>query len=237
MRDKILLKSCVNPLALFSLEPLIAEINVQPNSETVLSDLCSRNSDCSLEAMIERCTEISLLNYTLAIVPAEKNILTKLIWPLRDARVSYIMGNYLGTIALSGMMAEMAAIVFFDLGDEKTKNIPLDKKQQVILFGCRFECLGQKQRIMELKKLGIISQELGGAFETIRKIRNNYLHFWSYDHGAAPRDAVKVFRSAIEIAVALLGVGFEDGKTILTPEMVRYLKKRKLYKSVTPNSV
>jgi hypothetical protein len=44
----------------------------------------------------------------LVAVPAEQRILDKLAWPLRHAKASYMVGNYLAVIALYGM-AEMVA--------------------------------------------------------------------------------------------------------------------------------
>lgn len=237
MSEKLTLKSWVNPIAMFSLEPIISEIEVRPSAEVVLRDLCSYDVDSSLEAMATRCGEVTPLNNALSLVPSEKNILTKLIWPLRNARACYVMGNYIGTIALCGMMSEMAAIVIFDIADPTIDDKPLNKKQQVRRFGCRFERLGQKQRIKELEKLGIINPTLVNAFETVRKARRSYLHFWSHDHGAVPRDAVKVFGSAAQIAGTLLGLHFHEGKTLLPPAIMRYLKKRGLYEPVKPKDL
>jgi hypothetical protein len=223
MRDKISLKSWVNPLVFFSLEPIVQgeAKNITPNE--VLSDLCSCDEDPSIQQLKIRCDEIAIRTNSLAIIPAEKNILSKLIWPLRNARSSYIMGNYIGTISLAGMMSEMSAIMFFDTSTRMLKD------EQVKEFGRSFEKMGQEQRIAVLVDKRIIDEELKEKFTTVRKIRRKYLHLWSFDHGAIKRDSVEIFSVALEIASSLLGITFENGESVLSPSVISYLKHKGLY--------
>ena len=235
MSEQVTLGGWINPMALLSLEPLPGYAG-EPDPAAVIRDLCSNDVDSSMEAIKQRCGEVPLKGNYLAIVPSERNVLTKLIWPLKNARTSYVLGNYIGTLALCGMMAEMAAIAIFDIAEPQVDGKPVDRKRQIELYGCRFERLGQERRIQVLEELGIIRGPLVGAFQKIREIRRHYLHLWSHDHGAVQRDAAAVFEAAVLIAVELLGVRFEDGKALLTPAMVRYLKKRGLYEPVKPEA-
>ena len=234
MPDEVELHGWVNPAILFSLEPLLEKGAGQPEAAAVLRDLCSPDADASLEAMARRCQEVAPPRNPLGIVPAEKNILTKLIWPLRNARSCYVMGNYLGTIALSGMVAEMVAVVLFDIAEPSVEGRPLDAKHQVERFGCKFEKLGQKRRIEVLKQLGVLRGTIDKSFLKILSVRRRYLHFWSHDHGDVSADAAKACEAAVAVVVALMGIRFDHGKAILTPAMVKYLKKKGLYKPVEP---
>jgi hypothetical protein len=229
MAEDLKLHGQINPMVLFSLEPVIPGIDVSPSPDAILHDLCAPGVKSSVDAMLTRCGQVAQAGNALAIVPSEKSILTKVVWPLRNAKACYVMGNYLGTIALCGMMTEMAAIVIFEVASPVVRGKPLDRRRQVEMYGCRFELLGQERRVEELKKLGVIRGGLVDAFDTVRVVRRRYLHIWSHDHGAVARDAARVFQASMVIAVALMGVRFEEGKALLTPAMVRYLKKRGLY--------
>ena len=72
-----------------------------------------------MKSLIKRYKEISKEKVRFFAAPAEERILNKLVWPLRNAKASYMVGNYLGTIALCGMVSEMVAILLFDISDFK----------------------------------------------------------------------------------------------------------------------
>lgn len=70
------------------------------------------------------------------IAPDDKGLLGKVVWPLRQAKALYVLGNYIGTIALCGMVAEMTTILLFELNpssklsvaefENRVKKIALD---------------------------------------------------------------------------------------------------------------
>jgi hypothetical protein len=43
--------------------------------------------------------------------------LDRLVWPLRHAKASYMVGNYLAVIALTGMVAEMVALLQWEVAE------------------------------------------------------------------------------------------------------------------------
>lgn len=59
-------------------------------------------------SLATRYREVHLAAQPLFAPPAQREILGKLIWPLRHAQNSYVLGNYLGTISLCGFVAEDA---------------------------------------------------------------------------------------------------------------------------------
>ena len=70
-----------------------------------------------LTKFIERYRKITATEKKVPfrIVPDEPRIVARILLPLRHAKASYVIGNLLGTIALCGMVAEMAAILTFEL--------------------------------------------------------------------------------------------------------------------------
>lgn len=138
-------------------------------------------------------------------------------------------GNYLGTIALCGMVAEMVAMLLFDIGGFQLNNKPMSEKDQIAIFGRKFEKLGQERRVKILAAYSMIDPKIVDAFETIRTKRNHYLHLWSQDHEQLPIDAVKSFESAVQIVVAAIGQNIKEGKLILNQAFVKYLKRKGVY--------
>ena len=179
-----------------------------------------------MENLIEKYREVSVENPRLNVVPAEDRILEKLIWPLRHAKASYMVGNHLGTISLCGMVAEMVAILYFDISDVVIGSEKLDESKQKLMFGCSFEKLGQDRRIKILRVFKIINQETAEKFHKIRTTRRKYLHLWSQDHDRLSTDAIEVFTASASIVAEIIGQGItKEGCFKLNPKIVNYLKK------------
>ncbi len=164
----------------------------------------------------------------------EPRILDRMIWPLRYAKTCYIIGNYTGTIALCGMVAEMVAILTFEMSEIKLNNQQITAEDQTKLFGSTFEKLGQYKRINVLEGFRVIREELKQQFETIRQIRNKYLHFWSKESENIEEDARKAFGSAVHLVAKTIGQGIVDSRMLkLNPAFEKYLDKQGLIQTHT----
>src|SRR5687768_1706550 len=109
--DEWVMGAYINPLVLFSLEDPHPGGNSVPelDASQILADLCSpdlRPKGTEPSELAKRCAEVTKESARLFAVPQEKGVFQKLIWPLRQAKVAYVLGNYVGTIALCGMVAE-----------------------------------------------------------------------------------------------------------------------------------
>jgi hypothetical protein len=194
-----------------------------------LKFLCTPTISSDLGSCVERYKEINREHTRLFIAPAEDRILEKLIWPLRHAKAGYMIGNYLGTISLCGMVSEMLAILLFEISELRIDERPMSPDDQTSLFGSTFEKLSQERRVKVLKAFGIIDQETSDAFELIRSKRRRYLHLWSQDHDSLPADAIAVFHRTAFIAVKVIGQEIHDGKLSLNPSILKYLDRAGLY--------
>lgn len=170
---------------------------------TMMGFLCRPGIGSQVADLVGRYNEISIEENRLPVAPGEPRLLDRLIWPLRDAKASYVVGNYLGAIALCGMVGEMAAVLAFDMHNEATDPVRYDVKQQSELFGRAFEKLGQDRRINVLTSLGVISEETRDLFESVRTRRNRYLHDWSKDHGAITDDAIACYDACLDFVAAV----------------------------------
>ena len=209
--------------------------NADPTLEEVLKYLCPPEISSDVESIVQRYRAMGPPPLRLAVVPEEQEILNKIILPLRQAKASWVIGNYLAVIALCGMVAEMVAIFLWELEGEKLE--ALTKEDQKRYFRKTFETeeeleegfelFGQKERVKLLLKYRLINPDTKSLFDEIRETRRKYLHLLSQDHDSLVDDAINVFHNAkslVEIAVG--AEGFQDGKVILSDRLLEYLKRQ-----------
>jgi hypothetical protein len=156
--------------------------------------------------------------------------LEKLVWPLRHAKASYIVGNFLSTIALCGMVSEMMALFLFELAQIDGIEVKSDKG--VVMTSESFESEGQQGRVKALRKSKVIEDDLKSDFDYVRTTRRRYLHLWSQDHASLKEDGRTVFQRTVDLVVKSLGLGVNQGKVIFKPAVLKYLQKGGVYKSV-----
>ena len=229
MPDDPIFEVFVNPLAFLEVdEPWAHPGKPGPELNAVMGMLCSPEIDKSMPALVARYKEISTEPNRLNAAPMHDQILEKLVWPLRNAKASYMIGNYLGTISLCGMVGEMTAILFFETAEISINRSSFDSSNQTQLLGRSFEQLGQERRIKVLTVLGVIDDETKDALETIRKRRRRYLHHFSQKHDQIAAHAVEVFHSAVTAVVKVIGQDINEGRLVLRPAMYRYLEREGL---------
>ncbi len=228
MSDEIMVTCQINPLAFLEAdEPWASSSGDKPTFESVLRFLCPVGESADIDRLLARYREISTEPVRLFLAPAEQRIMDKLISPLRNAKASFMVGNYLGTISLSGMVAEMVAMLLWEITDAQINGRPMTKADETLLFGSKFEKLGQERRVAVLAAYGIIDDKTKLDFEKIRQIRRRYLHLWSEDHDRLPTDGVQSFHAAVSLVVTAIGqdVDKQTGRFVLTPRLMRYLQR------------
>lgn len=175
---------------------------------------------------VARYKELAAAGDPLPVVPAEPNILEKLIWPLRGAKGSYALGNYLSCIALCGLVGEMIAMLIWEISQVSFQGSRIDPALEKQLFGSTFERLRQERRVEVLTAAGLIDQAARESFDEVRTIRRRYLHFLSQPHAQLAGDAKRAFVAAATVVRIVLGAKFENGKVVLRPELGTYLTEK-----------
>lgn len=225
-----LMNVSLNPLSFLELDaPRTASDSKLPSPESILSFLCPDGSDTDVGSLVRRYNEISPEPVRLVAVPAEERMLDKLAWPLRHAKASYMVGNYLAVIALCGMVAEMVALLIWETAEVKINGQSMTVESERALFGSAFERLGQDRRLQVLSTYGLIDSAARGRFNTIRETRRGYLHLWSQDHDSLPGDAIKSYHAAVALVATVIGQDFSDGKIVINPRLVGYLERKGVY--------
>lgn len=160
----------------------------------------------------------------IVVIPIDVRLRDKLVSPLRQAYAAFLVGNFLGTLSLCGMIGEMLAIFKFEISNIKVNGQPLTADLQRSLFGHTFEKLGQERRIEILKTYNLIDSDGFADLEKIRKIRNNYLHYWTKDHESLENDAFQVFAATVDTILRFFPQQFTNGVMHLDPSIMKYLK-------------
>lgn len=225
-----LMNAVINPLSFSDLDPPGQPgAGDRPTAASVLRFLCPGEGGADLSLLSKRYNEISPEPVRLVAVPAEQRILDKLAWPLRHAKASYMVGNYLAVIALCGMVAEMVALLIWEVSPLQINGQPLTDQSERAVFGSEFERLGQERRVRVLSSFGLIDSVAEGRFNTIRETRRGYLHLWSQDHDSLPGDARKSYHAAVALVATVIGQDFSDGKIVINPRLVGYLERKGVY--------
>jgi hypothetical protein len=112
----------------------------------------------------------------------------------------------------------------------------MTKADETLLFGSKFEKLGQERRVAVLAAYGVIDDKTKSDFDKIRQIRRRYLHLWSEDHDRLPTDGVQSFHAAVSLVVTAIGqdVDKRTGRFVLTPRLMRYLQRHQHSKYSDP---
>jgi hypothetical protein len=226
--DENLIPGFVNPLAFHEVEEPWASLEHQEvTDEDLRRYLCQPGLDFALDAIVGRYKEISIEeNDRIFVSPV--GILQKLIWPLRYAKGSYALGNFLGTIALCGMVMEMTALLIFEAFDAyhgiRAGRKTLDAKFQGYFREDAFERLGQGERVRLLLRLGLIDKDVKQRFDTVRNVRNRHLHLMSHPLRRVEKDAVNVFIDTVRTVKYALGLDVKESRLALRPEILAWLK-------------
>lgn len=225
------IKAWINPLAFTEVEEPWASLEGinTPDSESILRFACTPEIKFDLNSIFDRYLNISKEKVRLLMAPAEPRILEKLIWPLRHAKSSFMFGNFLGTIALCGMVAEMVTILLKEISSFKIEGRPMEKGDEEAIYGRSFENLGQYRRVEILFTYHIIGDDIKTSFDLIRSIRRKYLHLWSQDHERIIKDAIKVFQNTVQIVVFAIGQDINEGKISINPKIMTYLERSGFY--------
>ena len=207
--------------------PTIGDTVKGTECENILMDFCLPSVKSDVTSIKERYEEITQKETAISIVPAENKILQNIIWPIKHAKVSYCLENYLGTIALCGMAAEMLAILIFEVHNIQVSSYPINKSKDIQkgLFGNTFEKLGQERRVNILFAYGVIDDKDKSIFSLVRKTRNKYLHLYSDNHLSIKSDALKLYASITLLFRNIIGLEIRNGAVKLNSSFVIYFRK------------
>ena len=217
----------LNPVTFIEAQDYLRTGMNKPTLEGVVRFLCAYGLPHDVDSIIQRYEELaSKQKSDLHFGPADRKIMDKIVWPLHDAKASYLLGNYLGTIALCGMVCEMLAILLYEISRVRLGDKLLSRQDQERIFGMAFEKLGQDRKLKILTGLRLIGKEMKARFDNVRSIRKNYLHYLSKPHDQAQEDAGEAYVETLHLTVEALGHGVATGVFVFRKEVIDYLRRK-----------
>lgn len=232
--DGSLIECVLDPFVLSNTSPSSAGVyDGDLSIDDVLAYMCSPGMAHDAQALIGRYREMaSRMSRRVIAAPNEPRILAKLIWPLRHAISGYMMGNYVGSIALCGTVAEMLAILMYEASDVHLQDRRLSAREETALFGKRFEKLGQSRRVEVLRALDIIDDKLKARFDNIRELRRKHLHLYTQDWKDLPDDTIIAVDTSIQLLAAYFPQLADEGKFNLHPSLLKYLEQKRVVHTI-----
>lgn len=212
----------LNPTRLFEWEePRAPNLPDDPTPERLLEFLCPIGTISSMAAFRERYHSLDDPGQPPLFFSIEEPALVEnLFAPLRAAATSHVCANYLGCIALCGLVAEKLAILVHDVGD--ADQVARD----------RFARLTQAHRVKELKKGGRITAAMAQEFAIIRETRRDYLHHWTQPGARMNEDSRRAYLATVRLVFNGLGLSFAEGGITLDGRIVAYLRCRGVVRDI-----
>ena len=206
----------LNPLTLFHWEPRSnppqSPENLAP--EILLNFLCSLRACSDMSTLYERYREIGGEEQSTPLFFEEPEIKENLYEPLRQAKTNYILGNYVGSIALCGIVGEKVAILIHTINTpDKIKREDFEKQYQPI-------------RIALLLESNLITEESAKDFHYIHQTRIPYWHHWNSPEEDTAGRAIQAYAAATRVVGNAMGIIFAEGIPNARPEFVKYLEDR-----------
>lgn len=227
MNEDVLVQGYINPLAFFAVEEPWTQL---PNHNSVSEEdlrrfLVQPRLDSSLDAIVRRYLEISQEGPN-RIIMAPTGVLQQLIWPLRYAKGSYALGNYLGALALCGTVCEMSTVFMFECynlywGPRNKGKIIKPQYAKWFAEG-RFIKERQVDRVKFLTTLGLVTPEIRPLLDQVRQARARHLHI-EPDSESIASDAVTAYLNTVRVVTYALGLAIKDGKVALRPEVYAWI--------------
>lgn len=204
-------------------EPRLEPVDLQADS--ALKWFCKTLTPPLMKVLPGRYSRVAECDHEMAVFPHEKMLFEKVLIPLHQAKVAFVLGHELGCIALSGMVAEMLAILRFQISPHGTGASAMSPSRQERLFGRTFEQIEHSRRVGILELLNLIDAPTAEMFKTIAKIRNAYLHRFSHSHADMGTDAITAYSTAVGLSIKVLGLGIDGFHAKISPEVRAFIRK------------
>jgi hypothetical protein len=213
----------LNPQRVFEWDDAnIPNLPPDPTPERLLQFLCPIGVDSTMPAFKVRYTTLGHPSKELFFSIEEKTLAENVFGPLRSAQTSYLVANFLGCIALCGLVAEKLAILLFAVRQTSDEAIEV------------FEKLGQEKRVKQLKELGWITPDMVQDFGQIRGTRRGYLHRWSQPSARLESDARAAYAAVQRLIVRGFRIGFPNAGTVaIDPDIMMWLVRSGVARDVT----
>ena len=177
--------------------------------------------------VLERYVKMSPQELYIPFTLAEpEKVEQRIIAPLTSAKKLACLGEFLASIALSGLVGEMLAIFIWELNRTERKGPDGSTVKDRNLIGEGFSQLPQNQRVNLLQSFGYINSTQVGKFKELASRRNNILHSWTDAHTREQIEehAIACFSCAALLMKQIFGIELADaGSLKVNQKVLNYL--------------
>lgn len=155
----------------------------------------------------------------------------RIIAPLESAKRFACLGEYLASIALSGLVGEMLSVFIWDMEFEKRKNKQGEIIQDRKFFKNNFERLNQSIRINVIEAFGYISAVKSEKFRNLANNRNRILHSWTDPclREEIEKNAVDCYSVAALLMKDIFKLELKDtGSLKIDEKVMKYINSREI---------
>lgn len=203
--DGLMFTACVRPLSSFDLD------FDRYDAEQVLQ-FVSTSGHVDPESTKARYLESEFGLFTVPV------FVMPMMTLIREARANYIVGNFVSTIILLGLSAELYADT---LGQIQPMPVPRGTDNQ----GRRDS---ERKFLKGLATASVIGAAEVASFEALAELRDQYMH--GRGSGNIEGDARKSITTMIGLLSRVFKLGISDGKIQMTAELVQHMRRRGLFK-------
>lgn len=221
----------LKPLNFMAAEDFVDKDSL-PGAETILAFCCGKHS-AKPEKVVARYKKLHE-GIRIQAVPSVEYIDKKIIVPLLQAQSCFMTANFIATIALCGIVAEMLSNLAWEIYQPYLRigKKEITAEMHKALFGMPVENMTQDARINLLLAVEVISEQTFDKFKRVKDVRNEYVHF----HKTNPSEqtqklqATEMFQLIQELVCDVIGQDFSNGRFNLNQAMFEYLQRRDLIK-------
>lgn len=195
-----------------------------------LADLCADN-ELNLRLLCERAKEVDF-PYLLNFVPDLEIVIKRLLPPVRAAKVNYILGHFISSIAMSALSCEMATSFHFEVACECFSIDGFNDALRKFMTRVEFDTVRQSERLETLRLLPFESKSFIENAEKVKVRRDAYLHVLKLNESRAKEDALNTYKYALQALDSFIGLhpsGEVKGALELNPGPLRsFMEARNL---------
>lgn len=222
----------LQPLNFMEAEENAVEAQGHPNFESILKFCCGTHS-AKPEKIVKRYRELHD-GIRLQAIPQVDFLDKKIVKPLLQAQTSYMTANFIATIAMCGIVAEMLSNFTWEIYQPSLQlgRKPLTESMQKALFGRTVDDMTQEARLNVLEALDLVSPESVVKFKRVKDVRNQYIHFHKSnpEEKTQKQEAAELFRLVQELVCDVIGQDFSNGRFNINQATFAYLEKNGLIK-------
>lgn len=186
-----------------------------PTPGLLLRAFCSSHAPSDTSDCKKRYVEVREFDEQLQFFIEEQGLMENVFGPLRQAKTNYILGNYVGSIALCGIVAEKMAILIYRMNKpNSTKLEDFDKEYS------------QAKRIRVLQEESLIEDNSAEDFDYIREARRSFLHHWLTPEEGTAEQTLRAYAAAIRLVLVVVDCKNVDGRLILNSKFMKFLDDR-----------